>query len=622
LFSLAILTKTQETLPICKFIWVGPTTGNAMSDHDTGGMKKFARCAKNLIEFYCLEELDGDDIASHYIKEFREEGLNNITVKTLEGFIRDCHESQDELLRNNAALISTIFETHIKKRTREDFVALKDLFSLLTTYQGGYTLDTNIQPIQQKNFSLPHYDDFMAPALIGQDKMEVWMLYAPKNNERIKKSVFEFLQRWKRYKNSLIVAAVEAGRSFHCLNKDYPWKVKMVDGQAPMENLNLVKIYYNTHRGHAHWAKKAVLYIERNQRENLNKMELYYSHYKEMFHVAINQKNLGVIYFLLEKNLNFHSLLVTLSQDIFQKSTNVTSAFEIFSHIEEKQHLITKDQNELDEVIKKVFLWSTEYHGDDYIGFLEDNLSVPAVDLIHVLCEKNKMTLLYPLIENKDWKRLNLFLTPSLYKDLIVNALNDKVRGRLNVLIYHEKRRDWITLLLTHPFNKLLGPCVLIMLQDFLKKSEVIDPLFITNLQEIRDNNTAIEFSATVKELIFWAYNCESLAYLNFLIKKLKPEEIDNEIVQNQFSHGVQFFRRKQEFVSQCWGEGSPHTSPASGKDHCINENVSPPENKPTDTLLPVLDLSKSSLFARRKEKMSTQKKEIFGAVEYRLGLL
>lgn len=668
MFSLASFIQEQETLPTCRFTWVGPrsktdtTTGHTISGHDTEGVKKFASYAKNPVEFYCLEKYGDENIAEQYEKEFQEEGFSNIKVKTLEGFIRDCYESKDEFLRDNAELFSTIFNTHIQKKTRKDFVAIKELFSLLLAYQGGYALDSNVRPLHQKSFSLPHYDDFMAPALEKENLMEVWMLYAPKNNKRIKKSILQLLNDWKTYKIIFIVQAVEKVMPLRDLKEDYPWKFEKVIGEVFMENLNLVKSYYNTHYPDKQWTKSAITRIKGHEWEKLNKMELHDSHYEKMLHIAIDEKRLDVIHFLMEKNLKFHSILTLLSQEILQKNTDTISAFNAFSLTETQNHFITKDMDELFPLLKKIFLWSIEYHKEDYIDFLEDNLQAPATDMIHTLCEHNKMLLLYQLVEDKAWEKLNIFLTPSLYKDLIVHPLNNKIKDEVGFSSHHEKSGDWISLLLTHPFHKLLGPGVLIMLKDALKKTrvEVVDPLFILYLQQVRDEYpknehaedehvenehakdehakdehaenehvddefTKIKFSDIVKELVWWAFSCEVLPYLNFLIKELKPQEIDKELLKPQYLHNYQFFHRKQEFVFQPWEISSPKQSPSPTpkKNRRLKENTpfenKPLEDKPFNKVVPILKLSGSSLFQRRKANAAFAK-EVFtspGAIAY-----
>lgn len=614
----------EKSLPICQFIWVGlPSELNdklehAVTEHDIAGVINFATWAKNPVIFYCLEAH-----ADHYKAKFKEKGFEKITVKSVEGLIQDAYD--DECLKPYAEIFTTIFDTHLKNHTRKDFVLLKDLFSLLTTYRGGYTLDTNVQPLQPRSFSLTSYPYFMAPEIVSRfgEQGDVWMLYAPEKNQHVKNAILQFIEWWKEYKNSGIYDAVINNTSSLISRQNF-WSFKKFGGKVPMEHLNLVKTYNNTHYSNRHWAEYAISDIEDHNYEEIIKMKFSNADFNEMFNSLIENKKINVINDLTKMNIPLNHLSTILSQEILQEYTDIGLAFHRFLDAEAKMHL-TADNSELESLMKKVFLWSLECRLKEYIQFAEENTYPPELpEIIEKLYEDFRI--------KKENEILDQIIKNGIKGDEVKKseAINSFINFPLSLASFKERilssRTDnSLQFLLQHPLHKNISPMAIIMLQDSCR----INRKFIDKLDQEK-NKFPEQFSSFVKGLMLWAVECDSIGYLNYLIKELSYEDFIADIDLSQALSEKSFMKYdnyRHEIIEDCGCLNldelllnSPTQSlfPHSPKERAASQTVTnfyvPTDQvnveRPQEIACPKLFLSNSSLFAKRKLSQTKRKLE------------
>ena len=408
-----VTAGTSRPLPTCHFTWIGPPSAIDNSEHkevghDIDGVIKFAKYAENPVVFYCLEEY-----SEYYKKEFEKQGVANIQVKSAESLIKECHDSKDAYLTSQADLISKLFKDNLKRATKRDLVTVKELMSLLIIYiNGGYALDSNIQPLEMKPFSLPSYDDIMAPSLGYM--YEVWMLFAPKDNEKVKNGIKYFLEAWqeaeKIYQESggdtpqwraqvgpMINGAVQFGAidpdAMWIIPKDHIWAYSHPGTEATvkMPNLNLIKHYQGTHKtptqkagiviGHKDWEK-----------DPSSQAALSFADIKEIFKLAIDKQDREALKYISEKK-NDLTPFIKAVYDFITGRSDARSFFTIISNIEKTSPSIAKDIQELQPAIEKAFIWSIKRHPGQYAKILLSKEETQKNDAVTTLCNKHLSTI-------------------------------------------------------------------------------------------------------------------------------------------------------------------------------------------------------------------------------------
>jgi predicted CopG family antitoxin len=599
-----ILIENQGTLPVCHFIWIGPPSEidkslQKLIQHDTHGPSEFAAYAKNPIIFYCLEEY-----ADYYSKYFEDQGHKNISVKSVQSLIQDCRESKKDFLKSNAARVSTIFEAHMKSGTKNDFVILKDLFSILIVYNGGYTLDTNVKPIEKKPFSLPSYSDLIVPYIGGKEgNMDIWMLYAPAHNENVEKIILNFLTKWTmENKHALILLGVitkflsnsEGRFSIEKLPNHYPWKFGVSDTIVEMEKLNLIKIYNNTHYTLQRFSDVVYKKILSTKKESLDRIPFTLPLCSLLLNKAIQNKNVEVINALIGKHAEIDCLITILLENILQKDINIHLGFKSFVETEEKEHLLTKNEKEMSTLIQNIFLWSIELHLKEYAKILSDEWLVSNdSEITYKVCEKNQLRLICQLIKNKEWNEsYDISISLTVYHELL--------------LLARDEDPSLMHFLLNHPQKKHFSPPYLDMLAVKLDDPVTIHPNFISALKK-EENHLKEDYYIPFRELLIRGLELKNDKYATVILKKL-PKECDRELLELQNPYCFQLFKRKRELVFFWQIMGSPFESPAPLTSSPQQDEKGLSIKLKTELVIaprpvPILTLSESSLFIRRHSR-------------------
>ncbi len=250
-------TATLRTGPPVNYIWIGPAPKDAiLQGQDVDGAKQMAeQNSHNPIRFWCLASE-----VQYYQAEFKNHAVEVHAVEELfVGANKDVPEVQQ---------CKDIFDTCLNpdpakgRNTIRDRTTVKNAVSvLILLLQGGYTLDSNIRPLQAGSVSLPDYKKFKYPKMKDRsgDYPEIWMMFSPQNNQSFMKKIFaelyncwdhsEFLRKGispEEYRDSVTRwLDVMATMTSEYQDEDY-WIFKTID-DARIEELNLFKIYNNSH---------------------------------------------------------------------------------------------------------------------------------------------------------------------------------------------------------------------------------------------------------------------------------------------------------------------------------------------------------------------------------------
>lgn len=194
------ISEKKSSSPIINYIWIGDPIeagGPGIPGHDIGGPKSMAEVNKeNPLIFWCL-----DAHVEKYREKFKEH--KNIEVRSVEKHITEC--ATDPRFEQSAKILQEILTRSLHTDERgsiRDRVTLKDAFSLfLLLSVGGYTLDTNIEPMNEKEHSLPKKDDIRVITFEKKPTshlgVEVWTMYSPAVNLEVMQNIIvEFHKRW------------------------------------------------------------------------------------------------------------------------------------------------------------------------------------------------------------------------------------------------------------------------------------------------------------------------------------------------------------------------------------------------------------------------------------------
>lgn len=268
--------------PPIHYVWVGPPPDNSktgVAGHDTACVKLMAEQNKsNPIIFWCLKK-----DRKHYKETFED---TSVQVKSIESclneFSKDAspihvnefphlpedydNEQAAQTLKNLKSFFNIDDEGGSKSSIRDKvtFKVLFNLFLLMT--KGGYTLDTNIRPSEDKAVDLPKKDAFTIARVVFQNQSEeneCFLMYAPPQDQNsISKIKDVFTRHYSNIemvddlrKENKVLYAHSLGESIiFFLTKSQPKFFlgnKAGMGKVVFEGLNLSKFYFNTHKPQA-----------------------------------------------------------------------------------------------------------------------------------------------------------------------------------------------------------------------------------------------------------------------------------------------------------------------------------------------------------------------------------
>ncbi len=246
--------------PVIHYSWIGSPTASGKKGHDTDGVMAMANNNdSNKIVFWCLEKHE-----AHYKEKFSK--LTNVTVRSVESCFTD--EKFESDLRDKLKIsYDALLKNTKRPLTVRDNVAFKNVFTLFVlSTQGGYTLDTNVEPMRWKKVRLNAVNEFTTACLLVPDQenqTECWMMASPEDaankskekaaysgyvNEVIK-IIDDFSNNKKNYKEY----SNELGRQMiEFIDKQEPGRLFGVVGDAVafFGDLELQKQYANTHKSY------------------------------------------------------------------------------------------------------------------------------------------------------------------------------------------------------------------------------------------------------------------------------------------------------------------------------------------------------------------------------------
>ncbi len=241
--------------PTLHYSWVGPPPGQSgVAGHDIAFPKLMSeQNQSNDIVFWCL-----DAHREHYEKEFQDNP--NIKVKSFENLLNE-HILSDSPFRERAQTMQTLMADLLspEKDWIRDRVAIKNILSVyLLMSQGGYTLDTNIQPLSGQNIELPKQDNFAMAKQRGRSRFDCFMMYAnQQENQSMFEAVFDKYARGLQESQSMrelpsYYGETVASQFMTLLTESKPQPLEGdKDGfTMTFPELGLSKTYYNTHKVH------------------------------------------------------------------------------------------------------------------------------------------------------------------------------------------------------------------------------------------------------------------------------------------------------------------------------------------------------------------------------------
>ncbi len=277
------------TKPTLNFIWIGPPQFDR-GGHDVLGLESFDENFKhcfsaeeetNPLVFWCLQEYA--DIYSRYFLQHqintRVQGIEahlaqyqtlaqeNAQSRPQEEVSRwsRLEDQTQEILNSfidlrNEQLHQSVFQApkaHYQKV--QQFVRHKEMFcNFLLTTQGHYVLDTNVMCRRSdQKVMLPHYDVFMYPEYFnthrGYSSKEIWLLYAPPDFFKTGTNYLDvYLDELKKHRYDITDGLTECMITFRRLldkiASDSWTGVSFAMGDVFIDELNIIKEYYNTHR--------------------------------------------------------------------------------------------------------------------------------------------------------------------------------------------------------------------------------------------------------------------------------------------------------------------------------------------------------------------------------------
>ena len=278
------------TKPTLNFIWIGPPQFDK-GGHDVLGLESFdenfKRCFSaeeetNPMVFWCLKEYA--DIYTQYFLQhqinarvqgieahlaqyqtFAHENAQSRPQEEALRWLRLEQQTQDILKSFNGLLPEPQDESALgPSRTNyakiQQFVRHKEMFcNFLLTTQGHYVLDTNVmcrrsdQPVM-----FPHYNEFMYPEYAntnrGYQSKEIWLQYAPPDFFKTGVSYLDIyldILETHRYDRTTggLAESIPTLRTLLPLITSNTWNgVSTSMGDVLINELNIIKEYYNTHR--------------------------------------------------------------------------------------------------------------------------------------------------------------------------------------------------------------------------------------------------------------------------------------------------------------------------------------------------------------------------------------
>lgn len=185
------MLERDAKAPTLHYTWIGPPPDNkGVRGHDVTCVKRMAEINQtNPIKFWCLEAQ-----AQHYQDEFKSHP--NVEVCAVEAQLREdsLYETQ---YQRYAQVIHELMRMVLsdERNTVRDRVTIKDAFvTYLLMRHGGYTVDTNIEPVPGANVQFPEHDVFKIARVHHvnhkdmDDAPECFLMYMPDNSYDKKKA--------------------------------------------------------------------------------------------------------------------------------------------------------------------------------------------------------------------------------------------------------------------------------------------------------------------------------------------------------------------------------------------------------------------------------------------------
>lgn len=256
----------EKAAELC-YIWIGPPAKESglVAGHDIVAVIQMAKANKtNKIYFACLERY-----FDHYQTKLKEYGIEIIAI---EPYLNQ--KFADTFVANAANKIKEVMNKILVLDRDEirDRVTVKVFFSLFWLMQrGGYCADTNIFPDAEK-VSLPAYADFRVPAATSRPtkmgECECWMMYSPPNNNH--RAQLSFSLYYKCFSDAEQEFESNVSREIEPYTEEYHkalgkgilsalhvndpnirywlWSENETKTVFQVNELNIVKYYYNTHK--------------------------------------------------------------------------------------------------------------------------------------------------------------------------------------------------------------------------------------------------------------------------------------------------------------------------------------------------------------------------------------
>lgn len=251
----------NSTAPTIHYTWIGPPADQGvLIGHDVIGPKKMAMAnTDNPIFFWCL-----DKYVDEYCQRFK---AHSIKVFSIEKFIAQLlgtkfNDFAVKMIHKKNTLLSPSRNQN-EEQLKRDRVTLKDEFAffLLITL-GGYTLDTNVLPMQGSRVSLSHLNGLYAPQiyqLFGGVCFDVWMLYSPPGYNRAAVIAFNWYYQHWQLAERLPLSTAKQRQTYSAMLCEAvvvsispnarPWEVSSYgESDRNIPELNVKKWHFCTHK--------------------------------------------------------------------------------------------------------------------------------------------------------------------------------------------------------------------------------------------------------------------------------------------------------------------------------------------------------------------------------------
>ncbi len=389
-------------LPKLNYLWIGPPApiSSSSSSSSSSSLSNFGNDIKDVLDmtancqnpiyYYCLKEYK-----NHYQKLF-ENQKTTVHVVSVEEYLSaakmngtKASEYVDRIRHIQNEILKGSSRNRIADRT--SFKVLFSFFILATdggyAITGGYTLDTNVKLINQKEkFIFQDYNDFHVPFIRAKDGnwiAECWMMYVPHEKSDIAFNILQYyLSHWDRaqkiiegnernvrsiHRYAKFIGGVTISSITETLRKtsnmaEPPWEFKLYDPNeenvasiAIMDSPPVQKTYNNSHKPE-YEAKKVLLEdIQAYNKKNAKKKELHFMARNDFHNRLItileeyhHEKNRDKLYTLNLGLFDLFNALQILDKILIE---HYDISFNYKSHDEKKQDFA----NKISEMIEREY---------------------------------------------------------------------------------------------------------------------------------------------------------------------------------------------------------------------------------------------------------------------------